>query len=220
MIERKFIEDKVKEHQIKEFLKTRLAGTGYSRSEIQKTPLGVRIVIYSSKPGLIVGRKGLNIQQITSILKEKFKLENPSVEVRQVEIPELDPQIMAERIATQISRFGVQRFKAIGHKNLARIMNAGAIGVEIKIAGKVPGKRAKYWKFRQGYLPKCGHASYTQVKEGFVGVMLKPGVVGVTVKILPPGARMPDSIELKEREEEEGELPEEELKQMEGERWR
>ncbi len=198
VVERKFVKDRIREHSVKEYLEKFLDRVGFSHIEIQKTPVGFSIIIYSSKPGLIVGRGGLNIREIQETLKNKFKLESPVVEVREVDIPELDAQIMAERIGPQLMKFGVSRFKAIGHKALEKIIRAGAIGAEIKISGKVPSARARFWKFYGGYLPKCGDVAVNEVKKGYKTVKLKPGVVGITVKILPPGVKMPDQVYPKE----------------------
>lgn len=198
VIERKFVKDKIREHMIKEYLGDNLSRVGFSHIDIQKTPVGYSIIIYSSKPGLIVGRKGVNIKEIQKTLKDEFDLESPVIDVREVENPELDPQIMAEMIGTQLSRFGSSRFKAVGHKTLDRIMSSGALGAEIIIAGKVPSSRARSWKFYDGYLPKCGSVAVEEVKKGYKMVKLKSGIVGVTVRILPKGFRMPDQIYLKE----------------------
>jgi len=217
MIERKFIEEKMKDHEIKRYIKSRLKGVGFSKVTLEKTPLGMKVSIYTSKPGLVIGRRGVNISELTETLKTKFKLESPQIEVKEVEIPELDPQIMAERIAMQLDRFGATRFKTIGYRTLKAIMAAGAVGVEIKISGKVPGKRANYWRFREGHLPKVGDIAVEFVKKGFEIARLRPGVVGVKVSILTKDIQLPDSVTLKEEEEEleHGELTKEELKELE-----
>ncbi|HDQ59640.1 MAG TPA: 30S ribosomal protein S3 [Candidatus Woesearchaeota archaeon] len=199
VVERKFVKDKIREYMVREYLASYLSRVGFSHIDIQKTPVGFSIIIYSSKPGLIVGRKGVNIKEIQDTLQNKFKLESPVIDVREVESPELDPQIVAEMVGIQLSRFGVSRFKAIGHKALDRTMQAGAVGAEIKIAGKVPSTRARFWKFYGGYLPKCGDVAVNYVDKGYKTVKLKPGLIGITVKILSPGVRMPDQIYLRER---------------------
>ena len=229
MIERKFIESKINEMKVKEFLEKRFLHRGYSWVDIQKTPLGHRIIIYSSRPGVIIGRGGETIEEITRILKEKYKLENPRIEVQQIENPFLDPRIMAERVCIQLARFGVQRFKAIGYKNLQRILDAGAIGAEIVISGKVPSSRATSWKFTGGYLPQSGYVADYFVEKAKKQILLPPGIVGVSVKILPPNVEMPDMMKLKEvtkeikveevplkkEEEKELEAAEKELKEIE-----
>jgi small subunit ribosomal protein S3 len=198
VIERKFVKDKVREQAVKEFLTSHLDRVGFSHIEIQKTPVGFSIIIHSSKPGLIVGRQGLNIREIQDTLQKEFKLESPVVEVREVENPDLNAQIMAEKIGTQLMKFGVTRFKAIGHKAVEKMIQAGAIGCEVKIGGKVPSTRARFWKFYAGYLPKVGDVAIKEVKKGFKAILLRPGIVGITVKLLPPGVKMPDQVYLRE----------------------
>jgi len=202
MIERKFIESKINEMKVKEFLESKFLHRGYSWVDIQRTPLGHRIIIYSSRPGVIIGKGGETIEEITKILKEKYKLENPRIEVQQVENPFLDARLMAERVCIQLAKFGVQRFKAIGYKNLQRILDAGAIGAEIVISGKVPGSRATSWKFTGGYLPKSGYIADYFVGKAKKQILLPPGIVGVSVKILPPNVEMPDLMKLKEASKE------------------
>jgi len=216
VIERKFVKDKTREYAVKDFLSRYLDRVGFSHIEIQKTPVGYTILIYSSKPGLIVGRHGINIKEIQDTLQKEFKLESPVVEVREVENQDLDPQIMAEKIGTQLTKFGVARFKAIGHKSIEKMMQVGAIGCEVKISGKVPSTRARFWKFRAGYLPKCGNVAISEVLKGFKAILLKSGIIGITVKLLPPGVKMPDQVymkELKPATQEVKEAPKEEQKE-------
>lgn len=196
MIERKFINEKVRDRGVKEFIASKLKGSAYSHTDIEKTPLGYKLVIHTSKPGLVVGAGGQSIKSITNALVEKFKLENPQVEVSEVKVPELDAQIMSERVAHQLQRWGVQRFKKIGYSAVESVMNAGAKGVEIRISGKVPGKRATTWTFRAGYLPKNGFVSDYVVNRGLTTLKLKQGVIGVKVRILESDVRMPDEIDV------------------------
>jgi len=215
MIERKFIEANIRDLGIVEYVRTQIPHAGFSRVEIEKTPLGMKVVIFSSKPGLVVGRKGANIARMQKHLQDVFKLKNPQVEVQEVESPDLDAQINAESIASYLEKMGVARFKAIGHKHLTKIMDAGAIGVEIIIGGKIPGSRAKTWRFYAGYLPKCGSVS-DDIQEGYVQSMTKPGTVGVTVRILKPGVRLPDKVifnEIPKNIEEKKEEPKKEEQQ-------
>ena len=179
-----------------------LGSSAYSHANLQKTPLGMKVIIHTAKPGLVVGSGGQNIRAISEVLQKRFKLENPQLEVSEVKNPGLDAQIMSERIVFQLERWGVQRFKKIGYSAVETIMGAGARGVEILISGKVPGKRATTWPFRDGYLPKTGDVANYQVNKGFTEVKLKPGIVGVQVKIMLPETRMPDEIRILEDDDE------------------
>ena len=161
MIQRKILSRKILEFEINEYVRENLKGAGLSNVKLQVTPLGEKIIVAASRPGLVVGRKGQYIRKLTNTLKKKFNMENPQIEIAEVQDPNLDAKIVAERIANTLERFGVNRFKGIGHKTMEDVMSAGARGVEIIISGKVPSSRAKRWRFYQGYLKKCGCLLYT-----------------------------------------------------------
>ena len=175
MIERKFVAQKLKEYQIQDYIKYNLKNVGHSHTKMIKTPLGEKIVIYASRPGLIVGRKGQNIKDLTKVLKKKFELENPQIEISEVGDINLDANIVAERITSSLERFGAEKFKAIGHKTMESVMNAGAMGVEIIVSGKIPSSRAKSWRFYAGYLKKCGDIAVSGVNKAQGQAKLKTG---------------------------------------------
>ncbi|MBS3176153.1 30S ribosomal protein S3 [Candidatus Woesearchaeota archaeon] len=201
MIERKFVASNIREFQVSEYISETLKNVGHSHTKIQKTPLGEKITIFASKPGLIVGRKGENIKKLTKSLKIKFKLENPQIEIKEVENIFLDAQIVAERISSTLERFGSSKFKGIGHKMMADVLNAGGKGIEILISGKVPSSRAKSWRFYMGYLKKCGDIAITGVRSAYGTAKLKTGVIGIQVKIMPPDVKLPDRVEFRETPE-------------------
>lgn len=201
MIERKFVSEKVREFQIQEFISQTLKNIGHSATTVQRTPLGEKIVIKAARPGLVVGRKGENIKKLTLTLKKRFNFENPQIEIEEVEKPLLDAQIVAERIASSIERFGIQRFKGIAHKTLQEVTDAGGRGIEIKISGKVPSKRAKSWRFSKGYLKKSGEANITGIRKAYATSLLKSGIVGIQVRIMPPELKLPDDVCLRKEVE-------------------
>ncbi len=196
MIERKFVAEKLKEYQIQEFISQTLKNVGHSHTKLQRTPIGDKVIIYASRPGLVVGRKGENIKKLTQTLKKRFNLENPQIEISEVEKPNLDAQIVAERIASTLERFGIQKFKAIGHKTMTDVMGSGALGIEILISGKVPSQRAKTWRFYNGYLKKCGNIAQQAVKRAQAVAVLKTGEIGIQVAIMGPDVELPDDIEV------------------------
>jgi small subunit ribosomal protein S3 len=202
MIERKFIAQKIKEFQIQEYISDNLKNVGHSRTKMLKTPLGEKIVIYASRPGLIVGRKGQNIKQLTKTLKKRFELENPQIEISEIENLNLDANIVAERIANSLEKFGTTKFKGIGHKVMSDVMSSGALGIEILISGKIPGSRAKSWRFYSGYLKKCGDIALVGVKRSYKYAQLKTGVIGIKISIMPPDTKLPDDIQLVEDKQE------------------
>ncbi len=202
MIERNILSQKMKEFHIKEFIASEFIKTGYSHTKIQRTPLGDKITIYTSRPGLVVGRKGENIRKLTNTLKNKFKMENPQIEIGEIENPYFDAQSIAEKIAYTLEKFGPQRFKSVGYKTLQSIMDAGALGAEIVIAGKIPSSRAKRWRFMDGYLKKCGYVSDKYVIRGRSTAFLKSGAVGISVNIMPSGFTLPDDVKIIEQKPE------------------
>lgn len=198
MIERKIVGEKIKELQIEEYITNNLKNSGHSHTKIQRTPLGEKIIIFASRPGLIVGRRGQNIKKLTQDLKTKFSLENPQIEISEVDNPNIDAQIVSDRIAASLERYGSQRFKGIAHKVMMDTMSSGALGIEIVISGKVPGARAKSWRFYQGYLKKCGDIALTGVNKAHSSAKLKSGIIGIKVSVMPPTTKLPDDMKLRE----------------------
>jgi small subunit ribosomal protein S3 len=145
-----------------------------------------------------VGRKGENIQKLTAALAKKYKLENLQIEISEVPHPNLDPRIVAERIAGGIERFGIQKFKAIAHRTMNDAMNSGAAGIEIVLSGKVPSSRARSWRFYKGYLKKSGEIAEEKVAPAYANAHLKLGTVGVRVRIMPSDIQLPDDVKVKE----------------------
>ncbi|MDP3640762.1 MAG: 30S ribosomal protein S3 [Nanoarchaeota archaeon] len=196
MIEREFVAQRTKEYQIKKFIEEKLQGVGISQIRLKKIPMGEKIILETSRPSLIVGKRGVNIKEMTKTLKHKFQLENPQIEITEVKDVFLDPQIVADRIAGALERYGLSRFKGVGHKMMEQVMNSGAKGVEVVIAGKVPSARARSWRFYKGYLKKCGDIAIVGVRKAQATALLKTGIVGIKVAIMPPNLKLPDHIEV------------------------
>ena len=194
MIEKDFVKEGLKRTRIDEYLEEKLERAGYGGMDIQVTPVGTMVIVYAEKPGMVIGRGGKTVRSITKTLKNNFDLENPQVEVKEVEIPELNPRIMAHKVVAMLQR-GMQ-FRRVAYSIIRRIMSAGAQGVEVTISGKIRGSRSACAKFNDGYIKKCGEPSIKHVKEGFATVQLKPGVLGIYVRIMPPEVVLPDNIEL------------------------
>ena len=194
MIEKDFVTEGLKRTRIDEYLETELERAGYGGMEVQVTPLGTMVVVYAERPGMVIGRGGKTVRAITQNLKNNFDLDNPQVEVKEVEVPELNPKIMASKIANMLQRG--MHFRRVAYSTIRRIMGAGAQGVEVTISGKIRGSRSAVAKFVEGYIKKCGEPSTRFVKEGFSTVQLKPGVLGIYVRIMPPEAVLPDKVEI------------------------
>ena len=192
-----FISESIKRTEIDEFLQSKLERAGYGGVSISKTPLGTHVVIYAMRPGLVIGRGGETIRELASLLEEKFQVSNPQISVSEIEIPELNAYVVASKLASALQR-GVH-FRRAGFWALNQVMDAGALGAEIIISGKLRTERARYEKFKVGYLPKCGEPPTKYLKKAEVHVQLKPGMFGVRVRIMPPDAQFPDKIKIAEK---------------------
>ncbi|MCA6213231.1 30S ribosomal protein S3 [Thermococcus bergensis] len=200
-IERYFIKESIKEMLIDEYLEKELRRAGYGGLDIKKTPLGTKVVIFAERPGFVIGRGGRKIRELTRILERQFGLENPQIEVEEIKNPYFNAKVQATRLAQALER-GVH-FRRAAYAAIRAIMNNGARGVEIRISGKLTGERAKSVRFYQGYIAKVGNPAETLVSRGYAQALLKLGVLGVKVSIMPPDARLPDEIEIIEKPTEE-----------------
>lgn len=194
MIEKDFVTEGLRRTRIDEYFEKELERAGYGGMDVQVTPLGTMVVVYAERPGMVIGRGGKNVRSITNTLKNEFGLDNPQIEVKEVGTPELNPKIMAYKIANMLQRG--MHFRRVAYSTIRRIMGAGAQGVEVTISGKIRGSRSAVAKFVEGYIKKCGEPSIRFVEEGFATVQLKPGVLGIYVRIMPPETVLPDTVEI------------------------
>ena len=167
--------------ELDEYLAATLKDAGYGDVDVQKTPIGTRITLYVTRPGLVIGRKGTGIKDLTTRLEEKFGLKNPQISVLEVSVPELNPKIMCNRIAQLIERGTAFRRAAMWSMNT--IMNAGALGVEVAIAGKLRSERAHFEKHSSGVIPKSGDLAEKIVRIGTTSVLTKMGLMGIQLRI-------------------------------------
>ena len=224
-----FIEQNSRRLAIDEFLSGELNAAGYGGVEIRKMPMKTEVVIHASRPGVVIGRRGAKIRELTYILENEFGIENVQLEVSEIENPWLDAAVMASRLARQLER-GV-RFRRMAYWILRRVMRAGALGCEIIVKGKLSSRRARYQKFKQGNIAKTGEPASIFVDHANDSAVLKPGVIGISVSIMKPETKLPgvinikppkpkkkEEIELvkKPEEEEEGEVTEAVEETLEG----
>ncbi len=205
-IERIILKENLKKTTVKEFLEKEFDRAGCGVIDIQRTPMGTRVIVKAQRPGLVIGRRGATIRRLTEVLKDKYGLDNPQIEVNELEIPEFSANVMAKNVASLLER-GFH-FRRASYTTLRRIMDAGARGAEIVVSGKLTGERSRMAKFRDGYIKHCGEPAIQFVEKGIAVATLKQGVIGVQVKIIPPNVRMPDDI--RTRKELEGETKKEE----------
>jgi len=189
-----FIEQGIKLMQINEYLRSELVRAGFAGIDMQTTPLGVRITLRTSRPGLVIGKGGKRIQEITDVLHERFDLEMPQIEVEEVPNPDLNAQIMAERLAYSLDRG--RHYRRAGYYILRKIMDSGAKGTEIIVSGKVTSQRARTTVFRAGTMSKSGQPAQEGVDKGVAQCVQKSGTLGIIVKIMHADTRMGDTVKI------------------------
>ncbi|MHA2367491.1 MAG: 30S ribosomal protein S3 [Candidatus Hodarchaeales archaeon] len=191
---RYFIEKGIQYVEIDEYFKRELDRAGYGYINISKTPMGHRIVIYAVRLGMVIGKRGRNIRRLTQELEGRYGLESPQLEIKELTEAELHPEVAASRLVSQIQR-GFH-FRRAGYSLLRRISASGAPGVEISVSGKLTSQRSRRETFRVGFVAKSGEPARIHVKAAVVRCLMKQGVIGVRVRIMMPGVRLPDQPEL------------------------
>ena len=184
--ERKFVAENVRRVLLKEYLMKEVSRAGFGGLDVQRTPLGTRIIL-------------------TTVIEERFGFENPQIEVQEVGDVSLNAQIMAEKLAFSLERGW--HFRRAGHATLRRVMDAGARGCYIILAGKLSGQRHRTEKFKEGSIKYCGDPKLQFVDHGFAVATLKMGVIGVTVEIMQSDAKLPAEIKIAGKEEAAQKLP-------------
>ena len=184
-IERKFVNDGYVKASMDEYFAEQLNRAGYGGMELNRTPMGTQIIIYSEKPGMVIGKAGKVIRKLTRDVAIKYNLENPQIDAQEVKKPELNAQMMASRLAASIERGWY--FRKAGHNTLRAVMNAGALGCEVVISGKLTGARSRVEKFIDGHVKLSGHPVEEVVDEGFAVAVKKLGTLGCKVRIIEPG---------------------------------
>lgn len=188
-VERKFVKNGLDKSQMAEYFSKQLERAGYGGMNVNRTPMGTQVTIFAEKPGMIIGKGGRTIHKLTHDLEAIFHVDNPQIDVQEVKIPELNAQMMASRLAGAIER-GLY-FRKAGHNMLRRIMESGALGCEIDIAGKLTGPRKRTEKFVAGNMLHAGNPAMELVDKGFAIAIKKLGVIGCRVRLIRPTVKLP-----------------------------
>ena len=181
---------------LNDYLKKSVKDAGFSNVDISKTPVGTRITLFVTRPGIVIGRKGVGIRELTEILEKQFGLKNPQISVEEVRKPELSPSVMCNRMAAHIERGTA--FRRATFWTLQQIMESGAMGVQITISGKLRGDRSAFEKHVAGILPRAGHHAEVIVEEDIAHVKTAMGLIGVRIRIANKEKLIPE-FEMKEK---------------------
>jgi small subunit ribosomal protein S3 len=189
---KKIISQVLKDKEIEDFLIPYFEKAEVSKIRIERTPSTTRIVIYVGRKNIGESRRRKYEDEIKEKLINQFKLLNPSIIIEEVQNPFLDARIIAYRIKKALER-GIN-FKRVAMFYLEKIIEAGAAGAEIRIAGKLLGKeRSAAYKFRKGFILHTGNYKEELVDVAYAQAFLKVGVIGIQVRIL---RKVPEEIML------------------------
>ncbi|MAS89699.1 MAG: 30S ribosomal protein S3 [Thaumarchaeota archaeon] len=198
------IKDNYNAMLINDFLREKIKDAGFSNVEISKNPTGTRVTLYVTRPGIVIGRKGTGIKELTDLLEKKFGLKNPQVAVEEIQKPELSPNVMCNRMASHLERGTA--FRRATMWTMQQIMENGAMGTQITISGKLRGDRSAFEKHSAGILPRAGHHADVVVSEDIVHVETAMGLIGIRIRIARKEKLIPEfelkgkSKEMKEKE--------------------
>ena len=166
---------------LNDFLREKIKDAGFSKLEISKTPTGTKIVLHVTRPGIVIGRKGAGIKLLTEKIQTDFGYKNPQISVEEIPKAELSPSVMCNRMAAHIERGTA--FRRATMWTINQIMEAGAMGVQITISGKLRGDRSAFEKHTQGILPRAGNYAKNVVSEDIVHTKTPMGLIGIKIRI-------------------------------------
>ena len=175
---------------LKDYLRSKIKDAGFSNAEVSKTPTGTRVVLHVTRPGIVIGRKGTGIKDLTEKLESDFGLKNPQIAVEEITKPELSPEVMCNRMASHLERGTA--FRRATMWTIQQIMEGGAMGVEITISGKLRGDRSAFEKHSQGILPRAGHHADVIVSEDIAHVETPMGLIGLRIRIAKKEKLIPE----------------------------
>lgn len=192
MKERKFIANAVNKLLVTEYLRSATESAGFGGLEMKRTPFGTNITLFANKPGLVIGRHGSKVQEITETLEKRYHVESPQIEVKEINDPDLNPQVVSKKIALSLEKGW--SYRKAGNTSLRRVTESGTRGVMIRISGKISGERGRTQKFSYGSIKYSGEPARAGMENGFSIAKMKLGVIGVSVKMLRNDYKLPDEI--------------------------
>lgn len=193
-VEKKFVQEGFTKALVDEYLAKELDRAGYGGMVMNRTPMGTQITVYAEKPGMVIGKGGKLIRKLTRDLERRFRLDNPQIDVQDVGKSDLNARVVANRLASSLEHGWY--FRKAGQSMLRRVMDSGALGCEIVISGKLTGPRSRVEKFLAGYIKHSGKPAEEIVDTGYAIAVKKLGAIGCQVRIVPPGAVLPDDFQI------------------------
>ncbi|RLB11143.1 MAG: 30S ribosomal protein S3 [Deltaproteobacteria bacterium] len=183
----------LEDFKIRNFIKKKLMHAGISKIEIERAANKIRIIIHTARPGIVIGRRGADIERLRAEL-EKFLKKPVYIDIQEVKRPELDAQLVAENVAMQLVRR--VPFRRAMKKAVATALRFGALGIKIACSGRLGGaEMARREWYREGRLPL--NTLRADIDYGFAEAFTTYGVIGVKVMIFK-GELLPEKRQQKE----------------------
>ena len=195
----KMIRRNVDRQLVREYLLKETERAGFGGLSFNRTPEGTKVTLQAEQVGRVIGRRGKVIHDLQRRLQEDFDLDNPQLEVEEIEESRTNAQVMASRLASSLERGWF--FRRAGHSTVQNIMDAGARGCIVILSGKITGARHRVEKFQKGHIKYCGETALELMDVGFSTAVKKLGTIGCTVRIMRPGTKLPHEIDIQERSE-------------------
>ncbi|MYA28699.1 MAG: 30S ribosomal protein S3 [Nitrospira sp. SB0666_bin_27] len=175
--------------EIRNTVKSRLFHAGISRVEIERSGNQVKVIIYTARPGIIIGRKGAEVDKLKAMLEQRYGRE-VYVTVKEIKKPELDAQLVSENIALQLEKR--VSFRRAMKRSVASALRLGAQGVRVSCAGRLGGNEiARTEWYREGRVPL--HTLRADVDYGFAEAHTTMGIIGVKAWIYKGNAELPSA---------------------------
>lgn len=176
---KKYADYILEDYNIRKFIKKRLYHAGISRVEIERSSKRVRLRVFTSRPGIVIGKKGSEIALLKKEL-EKIVSHEVIIDIQEVRKPELDAQLVAENIALQIVRRVA--FRRAMKRGISSAMRFGAEGIKIICSGRLGGaEMARTEQYREGRIPL--HTLRADIDYGFIEAQTTYGLIGIKVFI-------------------------------------
>jgi len=189
---RNYAEYILEDYRLRKFIKGKLFHAGVSRIEIERSAKRIRIRIYTSRPGIVIGKKGAEISQLKKDV-EKLTTREILIDIQEVRKPELDAQLVAENVALQIERRVA--FRRAMKRGVSSAMRFGALGVKINCSGRLGGaEMARTEWYREGRVPL--HTLRADIDYGFIEARTTYGIIGVKVFIFKGEILKKDQVEM------------------------
>ena len=183
------------DHKIRGYIKKKLYHAGVSRIEIERSAKRIRLRVFTSRPGIVIGKKGAEISQLKNEI-EKMVNHEVMIDIQEIRKPEIDAQLVAENVALQIERRVA--FRRAMKRSVTSAMRFGAKGIKIMCAGRLGGaEMARREWYREGRVPL--HTLRADIDYGFTEARTTYGAIGVKVFIFKGEVLKKDPLEIEEQ---------------------